>query len=39
MNDSSTGGYLAPAVDAPPAEDDDLDDLVHDLIAGTTALP
>lgn len=22
MNDSSTGGYLAPAVDAPPAEDD-----------------
>ncbi|MPV55858.1 hypothetical protein CFB46_12170 [Burkholderia sp. HI2761] len=39
MNDSSTGGYLAPAVDAPPAEDDALDDLVHDLIAGVTALP
>ncbi|HDR9087198.1 TPA: hypothetical protein QDB10_003111 [Burkholderia vietnamiensis] len=39
MNDSSTGGYLAPAVDAPPAEDDALDDLVHDLIAGITALP
>ncbi|MBN3744617.1 hypothetical protein G3N96_04095 [Burkholderia sp. Se-20373] len=38
MNDSSTGGYLAPAVDAPPAEDDALDDLVHDLIAGITAL-
>ncbi|CAR54930.1 phage neck terminator protein [Burkholderia cenocepacia] len=39
MNDSSTGGYLAPAVDAPPPEDDALDDLVHDLIAGITALP
>ncbi|NIF39544.1 hypothetical protein F3J14_01210 [Burkholderia sp. Tr-862] len=38
MNDSSTGGYIAPAVDAPPAEDDVLDDLVHDLIAGITAL-
>ncbi|MBR8344226.1 phage neck terminator protein [Burkholderia ambifaria] len=37
-NDSSTGGYLAPAADAPPAEDDALDDLVHDLIAGITAL-
>ena len=39
MNDSSTGGYLAPAVDAPPGEDDSLDDLVHDLVAGVTALP
>ncbi|WP_446902998.1 phage neck terminator protein [Burkholderia sp. YIM B11467] len=39
MNDSSTGGYLAPAVDAPPAEDDGLDDLIHDLIAGITSLP
>ncbi|WP_322083964.1 LIC_12616 family protein [Burkholderia sp. BCC1972] len=39
MNDSSTGGYLAPAVDMPPDEDDALDDLVHDLIAGVTALP
>ncbi|MBN3822350.1 hypothetical protein G3O00_01800 [Burkholderia sp. Ac-20384] len=39
MTDSSTGGYLAPSVDAPPAEDDALDDLVHDLIAGITALP
>ncbi|HDV6327447.1 TPA: hypothetical protein RJR39_003540 [Burkholderia cenocepacia] len=39
MNDSSTGGYLAPAVDAPPDEDDALDDLLHDLIAGITALP
>lgn len=38
MNDSSTGGYLAPAVDAPPAEGDALDNLVHDLIAGITAL-
>nr|WP_244140917.1 hypothetical protein [Burkholderia vietnamiensis] len=38
MNDSSTGGYLAPSVDAPPAEDDALDDLVHDLIVGITAL-
>ncbi|HGL4259610.1 phage neck terminator protein [Burkholderia dolosa] len=39
MNDSSTGGYLAPAVDAPPAEDAALDNQVHDLIAGVTALP
>ncbi|MBJ9669053.1 hypothetical protein I5693_16015 [Burkholderia cenocepacia] len=39
MTDSSTGGYLAPAVDTPPSEDDALDDLVHDLIAGITALP
>lgn len=39
MNDSSTGGYLAPAVDAPPAEDDALDNLVHELIAGIAALP
>lgn len=39
MTDSSTGGYLAPAVDTPPPEDDALDDLVHDLIAGITALP
>ncbi|WP_419687269.1 LIC_12616 family protein [Burkholderia theae] len=38
MNDSSTGGYLAPAVDTPPDEDDALDDLVHDLVAGITAL-
>ncbi|RQT08948.1 phage neck terminator protein [Burkholderia contaminans] len=38
MTDSSTGGYLAPAVDTPPDEDDALDDLVHDLIAGITAL-
>ncbi|EKS9840587.1 hypothetical protein QDD82_001373 [Burkholderia cepacia] len=38
MTDSSTGGYLAPAVDAPPSEDDALDDLVHDLIAGVTSL-
>ncbi|MCA8120437.1 hypothetical protein LGN07_17080 [Burkholderia cepacia] len=39
MNDSSTGGYLAPAVDTPPDEDDALDDQVHDLVAGVTALP
>ncbi|MDN7895877.1 hypothetical protein QZM82_06670 [Burkholderia cepacia] len=39
MNDSSTGGYLAPAVGTPPDEDDALDDLVHDLVAGVTALP
>ncbi|MGS1072360.1 phage neck terminator protein [Burkholderia glumae] len=38
MNDSSTGGYLAPNVEAPPDEDDALDHLVHDLIAGVTAL-
>ncbi|USS43719.1 hypothetical protein NFI99_04520 [Burkholderia glumae] len=39
MNDSSTGGYLAPTVNVPPDEDNALDDLVHDLIAGVTALP
>lgn len=38
MTDSSTGGYLTPAVDTPPDEDDALDDLVHDLVAGVTAL-
>jgi hypothetical protein len=38
MTDSSTGGYLVPAVASPPAEDDALDDMVHDLIAGVTAL-
>jgi hypothetical protein len=38
MNDSSTGGYLAPTVEAPPDEDDALDDLIHDMIAGVTAL-
>lgn len=38
MTDSSTGGYLTPAVASPPEEDDALDDLVHDLIAGVTAL-
>ncbi|MGX5887797.1 phage neck terminator protein [Burkholderia gladioli] len=38
MNDSSTGGYLAPTVEAPPDEDDALDNLLHDLIAGVTAL-
>lgn len=39
MTDSSTGGYLSPSVDAPPDEDDVLDDLIHDMIAGVTALP
>jgi hypothetical protein len=39
MNDSSTGGYLAPAVDARLVEDDTLDDLVHGLITGVTGLP
>lgn len=39
MNDSSTGGYLAPTVDAPPDEDNALDDLLHDMIAGVTGLP
>lgn len=39
MNDSSTGGYLTPAIDVLPAEDDALDDLVHDLITGVTGLP
>ncbi|MCT9071202.1 hypothetical protein N6G06_07475 [Cupriavidus gilardii] len=38
-NDSSTGGYLSPAVASPPLEDDALDDLLHDLVAGVTGLP
>ncbi len=38
MNDSSTGGYLAPAVTAPPAEDDALDNLLQELVAGVTGL-
>jgi len=38
-NDSSTGGYLSPAVGSPPLEDDALDDLLHDLVAGVTGLP
>lgn len=39
MSDSSTGGYLAPAVASPPLEDDALDDVLHDLVAGVTGLP
>jgi len=37
-NNSSTGGYLAPVVAAPPAEDDALDDLLQALVAGVTGL-
>jgi len=38
MNDSSTGGYLAPSVAAPPAEDDALDDLLQMMVCGITGL-
>ncbi|WP_070106936.1 phage neck terminator protein [Burkholderia plantarii] len=39
MNDSSTGGYLTPASAQPPIEDDGLDELLGELIAGVTTLP
>lgn len=38
-NDSSTGGYLSPAVVSPPLEDDALDDLLQEMVAGITGLP
>ncbi|MDW3684903.1 hypothetical protein RA280_24745 [Cupriavidus sp. CV2] len=39
MNDSSTGGYLAPAVASPPLEGDALDDVLQALVVGITGLP
>lgn len=38
MNNSSTGGYLAPAVATPPAEDEALDNLLQELVAGVSGL-
>ena len=37
-NDSSTGGYLIPAVAPAPLEDDALDDFFHDVLAGISGL-
>jgi len=39
MNDSSTGGYLGPAVATPPLEDAELDAVFQQLIVGVTGLP
>lgn len=39
MNDSSTGGYLGPAVATPPLEDAALDAVFQQLIVGVTGLP
>ncbi|GMG90664.1 hypothetical protein Cmtc_18840 [Cupriavidus sp. TKC] len=36
-NTSATGGYLAPTAPVPP-EDDDLDNLLQELVAGVTGL-
>src|SRR6516225_1986045 len=38
-NDSSTGGYLQPAVTSPPLEDDALTAIFQQMIVGITALP
>lgn len=38
-NDSSTGGYLSPAVATPPLEDDALTAIFQQMIVGITALP
>lgn len=37
-NTSATGGPLAPAVATPPLEDDALDDLLQETVAGVTGL-
>lgn len=37
-NDSSTGGYLSPAVPAVPLEDGDLDAVLQQMVAGITGL-
>lgn len=37
-NTSATGGYLAPTAPVPP-EDEALDDLLQELVAGVTGLP
>jgi hypothetical protein len=39
MADSSTGGYLSPAVASPPLEDAALDALFQQMIVGITGLP
>jgi len=39
MTDSSTGGYLQPAVTSPPLEDDALTAIFQQMIVGITALP
>ncbi|MGK2829242.1 phage neck terminator protein [Ralstonia pseudosolanacearum] len=39
MDDSSTGGYLSPAVATPPLEDAALDAVFQQLIVGVTGLP
>jgi hypothetical protein len=39
MTDSSTGGYLSPAVASPPLEDDALAAIFQQMIVGITALP
>jgi hypothetical protein len=39
MNDSSTGGYLSPAVASPPLEDDALTAIFQQMIVGITGLP
>lgn len=38
-NDSSTGGYLQPAVTSPPLEDDALTAIFQQMIVGITGLP
>ena len=39
MADSSTGGYLSPAVASPPLEDAALDAIFQQMIVGITGLP
>lgn len=39
MTDSSTGGYLSPAVASPPIEDDALTAIFQQMIVGITGLP
>lgn len=39
MTDSSTGGYLSPAVASPPLEDDALTAIFQQMIVGITGLP
>lgn len=38
MNNSSTGGYLAPVQSVPPIEDSALEDFLRTMIAGVTGL-
>ena len=38
-NDSSTGGYLSPAVASPPLEDDALTAIFQQMIVGITGMP